>query len=162
RARSLLVLIALVISSTALSGVTNAGAVDPCSFATVNPVPCENTQPGTPQSVWNVGGAGDPGIQGFATDISYAVGDTVSCKINTSSTGYDLTIYRLGYYQNLGARQVTVVQPSAALPQTQPACLTDAPTGLVDCGNWAVSATWTIPATAVSGLYFARVADTGT
>ena len=37
------------------------------------------------------------------------------------------------------------VQPSASLPQTQPACLTDPTTELVDCGNWAVSASWAVP-----------------
>ena len=30
-------------------------------------------------------------------------------------------------------------------------CLTFADTGLIDCGNWAVSRTWTVPSTAVSG-----------
>src|SRR4029077_13970379 len=30
-------------------------------------------------------------------------------------------------------------------------------TGLVDCGNWSVSATWNLPSTAVSGVYFARI-----
>ena len=36
--------------------------------------------------------------------------------------------------------------PTATLPQTQPACLSDTqPTGLVDCGNWAVSASWAVP-----------------
>ncbi len=49
------------------------------------------------------------------------------------------------------------MQPSAALPQVQPAPLTDAATGLVDCGNWAVSASWAVPATAVSGIYIARL-----
>ena len=56
------------------------------------------------------------------------------------------------------------MHPSASLPQTQPACLTDtAPTGLIDCGNWAVSASWTVPATAVSGMYIAHLVrdDTG-
>lgn len=41
------------------------------------------------------------------------------------------------------------------LPQAQPAPITDAALGLVDCGNWAVSATWNVPANAVSGVYFA-------
>ena len=39
------------------------------------------------------------------------------------------------------------MQPSATLPQSQPACLSDVATGLVDCGNWAVSAIWAVPAT---------------
>ena len=48
------------------------------------------------------------------------------------------------------------ITPSATRPQIQPACLTDAATGLVDCGNWAVSASWAVPANAVSGVYFAQ------
>ena len=34
---------------------------------------------------------------------------------------------------------------------------------MIDCGNWAVSASWTVPATAVSGIYFAKATriDTG-
>ena len=43
----------------------------------------------------------------------------------------------MGYYGGNGARKVATVPPSATLPQTQPACLTDAATGLIDCGNWA-------------------------
>ena len=48
-------------------------------------------------------------------------------------------------------------------PQTQAASLsTDALTGLVDCGNWAVSASWTSTG-AVSGIYVAKLTriDTG-
>jgi hypothetical protein len=162
--RRLLPLLALLafVAASSLGGARNAHAADPCANTAVNPIPCENAQAGTPPSVWGLSGAGDPGIQGFATDISVNVGGTVSFKINTASTNYSLTIYRLGFYQGNGARQIAVVQPSAPLPQPQPPCLTDPPTGLVDCGNWAVSATWTVPATAVSGVYLARVADNGT
>src|SRR5262249_11345287 len=50
------------------------------------------------------------------------------------------------------------ILPTATLPQSQPACKNDtAPTGLVDCGGWAVSASWTVPTTAVSGLYLAHL-----
>jgi len=49
------------------------------------------------------------------------------------------------------------VQPSATLPQSQPACLSAISTGLVDCGNWAVSASWNVPATATSGIYVAKL-----
>ena len=47
--------------------------------------------------------------------------------------------------------------PRPPLPQTQPACLTEPATGLVDCGNWAESASWAVPADAVSGIYFAKL-----
>ena len=45
----------------------------------------------------------------------------------------------------------------------QPACLTDAVDRLIDCGNWGVSASWTVPSTAVSGVYIAHLVrnDTG-
>ena len=74
-----------------------------------------------------------------------------------------IDIYRLGYYAGLGARKVATVTPSVSLPQNQPACLTDATTGLVDCGNWAVSASWAVPATATSGIYIGKLVrpDTG-
>ena len=36
----------------------------------------ENARPGTPQSIWQIQGAGDLSIQGYATDISYNKGET--------------------------------------------------------------------------------------
>jgi hypothetical protein len=100
---------------------------------------------------------------GFATDISYNPGDTVSFKISTDATNYSINLYRIGYYAGLGARQVASISPLVPLPQTQPTCLSDPTTQLLDCGNWAVTATWTIPTTAVSGVYIAKLTrlDTG-
>jgi hypothetical protein len=69
----------------------------------------------------------------------------------------------MGYYGGRGARFIATVQPSAALPQNQPNCLSQPTTGLIDCGNWAESASWDVPATATSGIYFAKAIrqDTG-
>jgi hypothetical protein len=133
------------------------GDVRPAAAAcTANPIPCENALPGTPPSVWDPGTSIDAGLQGFATDISVDVGQTVYFKINsTTYTSYQIDIYRMGYYGGDGARLVATVAPSVPLPQTQPACLTQSSTGLVDCGNWTVSASWNVPSTAVSGIYFA-------
>ncbi len=140
---------------------TQSAAASPCGAGS-NPVECENSKPGTPQSVWD-SGDGDASIQGFATDTSVDVGGTISFKVNTPATKYHLDIYRIGYYQGDGARLIATVQPSATLPQTQPACLNDPSTGLIDCGNWAVSASWTVPSTAVSGVYIVHlVRDDGT
>ena len=49
------------------------------------------------------------------------------------------------------------MRPSISLPQNQPPCLNDPATGLIDCGNWAVSASWAVPSDAVSGIYFAKL-----
>jgi N,N-dimethylformamidase beta subunit-like, C-terminal/Concanavalin A-like lectin/glucanases superfamily/Bacterial Ig domain len=129
-----------------------------------NPIVAENQLPGTPQSTWAVSGAGDSTIQGFTTDISVDQGQTVSFKINDAANKpYYIDIYRMGYYQGNGARLITTIPSSQTLRQVQPNPLKNTATGLVDAGNWAVSASWTVPTTAVSGLYFARVAreDTG-
>jgi N,N-dimethylformamidase beta subunit-like protein/uncharacterized protein DUF4082/Big-like domain-containing protein len=129
----------------------------------VNPIEAENCLPGNPPSQWYVAGAGSTNIQGFTTDISVNAGATVFFKVSTSAAAYSINIYRIGYYQGNGARFVASVSPSVALPQRQPACLWDGSTGLTDCGNWAVSASWTVPRTATSGVYFAQLMrpDTG-
>jgi hypothetical protein len=139
---------------------TTAAAGGPCA---ANAITAENCLTGNPASEWDVSGAGDPSIQGFATQISVNRGGTVQFKVSTNSTNYRFDIYRMGYYGGLGARRITSVTPSATLPQNQPSCLTQPSTGLIDCGNWGVSGSWTVPATAVSGIYFAKVIrlDTG-
>ncbi|MBO0882725.1 MAG: hypothetical protein J2P17_20805, partial [Mycobacterium sp.] len=136
-----------------------AAANNPCGPPVTSVIACENTQQGDPPSDWQVSGAGDATIQGFATSMSVNVGQTESFKINTPSTNYHIDILRLGYYQGNGARIVAKgLVPSVHLPQTQPNCMNDTnPTGLVDCGNWAVSASWTVPSNAVSGLYIAHL-----
>jgi hypothetical protein len=152
--RSLLV---LVLVAAGLLVPSAAAAADPCA-PLVNPVACENSKPGTPATTWDVSGSGSAAIQGFATDMSVNVGGTQRFKVKTTAASYRLDIYRMGYYGGAGARLITTVNPVGR--QTQPDCLTAPTTGLVDCGNWAVSASWTVPATAVSGIYFARLVRT--
>jgi hypothetical protein len=106
---------------------------------------------------WEIIGGNDPDIQGFATGFSINTGATVDFKIDTDATSYRMDIYRLGFYAGAGARKVTSAIFTG--PQVQPACLTEALTGLVDCGNWAVSTSWnTIGAT--SGIYVAKLTRT--
>ena len=122
-----------------------------------NVIVAENCKPGAPSTEWDVNGAGDPTIQGFATSISIDRGEVVSFKIDTDASAFEIDIYRLGYYGGHGARHIGSVIPSVSLPQVQPECLRENTTRLVDCGNWAVSASWQAPADAVSGLYIARL-----
>ena len=89
--------------------------------------------------------------------MSVTAGQTISFKINTPSTKYHIDIYRLGYYQGNGARRFATITPSVPLPQVQPPCLTDTSVGLVDCGNWSVSASWAIPTGVISGVYLAHL-----
>lgn len=123
----------------------------------MNRIALENLNPGSPESEWQVEGAGDATIQGFATNISTNVGDTVDFKIATDSTDYRIDIYRLGYYGGDGARKVASIEKTLDAPQIQPHPIVDAARGLIDAGNWAVSASWTIPEDLVSGVYVAKL-----
>jgi len=133
-----------------------------------NAIVAENCLSGNPKTEWDVSGAGDSSIQGFATDISVNRGGAVDFKIAAtipSTATYRLDIYRMGYYGGNGARKVVTVNPTStqvSAARSQPTCLTNT-TGIIDCGNWSVSASWTVPANATSGIYFARVvrSDTG-
>nr|WP_245309921.1 DUF4082 domain-containing protein [Rhizobium sp. R339] len=123
--------------------------------AASNAIVLENQKQGNPESEWGIDGAGSSNIEGFATDISVDNGKTINFKINTNSTNYRIDIYRLGYYGGMGARKVHTIQHTGL--QTQPNALRNATTGTVDAGNWAVSASWTVPEDAVSGVYIAKL-----
>jgi len=142
----------LILSSGGLQA-----AQSPCTPPVTNPIVCENSKSGHPSNEWDINGAGDENIQGFATDISVNKGETVSFKVDTGAIAYRLDIYRMGYYAGAGARRIATVRPSISLPQHQPPCLNDPATGLIDCGNWAVSASWAVPSNAASGIYFAKL-----
>ncbi|GAB3080321.1 hypothetical protein GCM10027215_22700 [Nocardioides zeae] len=158
----------LAVASTLASAVAPArgaalasAAADPCA-AGGSVIACENAKPGTPPETWDIDGAGDASIQGFATDISVDLGDRVDFKVDTDARAYRITIYRTGWYGGAGAREIARVSPSAPLPQVQPECISDPATELYDCGSWGVSASWTVPTTAVSGVYVARLERTDT
>ncbi|MFN7875747.1 MAG: N,N-dimethylformamidase beta subunit family domain-containing protein [Pirellula sp.] len=129
-----------------------------------NAIVNENLLPGAPASQWDIVGVGDTTLQGYATNISVDAGESIEFKINNQSLSpYRLDIYRIGYYGGNGARLVATIPSSQTVKQVQPAPLTNAATGLVDAGNWSVSASWQVPSTAVSGVYIARPVreDTG-
>ena len=133
-----------------------SSAFGSCS-SPANAIEAENCLAGTSSQQWYVSGAGDLTIQGFATAMSVNVGQTISFKISTTASAYHIEIYRMGYYQGNGARLITTFTPTASQAQNQPACMTDSTTHLTDCGNWKVSASWAVPSTATSGVYFAHL-----
>ena len=137
-----------------------SGAAAQASSSCANPVACENQLPGTPQSDWDVSSNDGDTIEGFADPFSVNVGQPIKFKIKSPASSYTIDIYRMGYYGGDGARLVDSITPDIAASQNQPVCNTNTATGLVDCGNWSVSATWNVPADAVSGVYFAHISRT--
>ena len=122
-----------------------------------NAIVTENALPGNPPSEWDITGAGDLSIQGFATAIGTNKGNLVSFKITTTAgISFGIKVYRLGYYNGSGARLVADLG-STFTGINQSPCVTNITTGEVDCGNWTAQASWNIPTTAVSGVYIARI-----
>ncbi|MGW5050969.1 DUF4082 domain-containing protein [Actinokineospora sp. NPDC004072] len=155
RARTIRIVLSGVLVAVGLPLlVATPASAGPCDAPT-NPVVCENSKPGTPRDDWFLESPyGD--IEGFATAPSVQPGERLDFKIKTPSTDYVVDIVRLGWYQGTGGRRVATLNPTVPLPQRQPQCAYDGATGLVDCGNWGVSASWFVPSTAVSGFYVAN------
>src|ERR1700730_15553059 len=122
-----------------------------------NAIVTENQLPGTPGSQWDLSGPGSTTLEGFTTDISVNHGSTIFFKIQAATNNWRIDIYRLGYYQGNGARLITTINKTSA--QNQPAPVKNSTTGEVDAGNWAVTASWAVPASAVSGVLIAPLLD---
>ncbi|HZI54147.1 MAG TPA: N,N-dimethylformamidase beta subunit family domain-containing protein, partial [Chitinophagaceae bacterium] len=138
-------------------------AICMCSFLfsiAQNPIVVENQLTGSPISEWGVPDFRDNRIAGFSTNHSLNSGETVRFKIDVQGgANYTIKIYRIGYYGGNGARLMADLGTiSGAI---QPSCNYDPSTGMLDCDNWSESASWNIPASAVSGLYIAKLERSG-
>ncbi len=146
-----------VVAKTLAGDATVSTEAAASAAAPLNKIALENLKQGNPRSEWGITGDGDGNIQGFATNISTNIGQTVDFKIATDSKNYRIDIYRLGYYGGMGARKITSIDKTLTTAQIQPHPIVDMSLGLIDAGNWSVSASWAIPQDAVSGVYFAKL-----
>lgn len=118
-----------------------------------NPIQIENLNTGT--DAWYPSNSADNHeIEGFASLTSVNAGDSINFFVSTTDPQYTLTVYRLGYYQGLGGRQMTSPVTRTGLSQITPA--PDPVTGMVEC-RWTNPYTLAVPADWVSGLYVARL-----
>src|SRR5580700_4887247 len=95
---------------------------------TLNPIQLENQNSGT--TSWKLSNVAlNREIEGYASETSVNAGEEISFFVNApTDSQYTIAIYRLGYYQGLGARQMT---PSAILKGfAQPAAVVDPNTGM--------------------------------
>ena len=170
------VVAAVIAVALSLAGSPGAHAADPCGTGS-NPIVCENSKTGTPMEDWFAPNAYG-NVQGFTDQVSYQAGQTVQFKVQ-SPVAYHVEVFRLGYYGGDGARQLSTAAQAAATypanftrdgtpgsppdntvvdgePQGKPLQCAGNSAGLIDCGNWPATASWTIPGDAVSGLYIAN------
>ena len=131
-------------------------AVAPAS-GLANPITTENALPGT--SGWEVSQADTPNIEGYTSKTSIAPGETIGFHVSTKpTTNFRIVLYRLGWYNGAGARQMTCL-PSCTHQflgrLTGPPPIPNSATGKIDAG-WPQSASLTIPANWTRGEYVAE------
>ena len=90
-------------ASLVIVAATPGAAADPC-VAGATPSSARTRRPARDPDVWDIDGAGDEGIQGFATDISVNVGSTIQFKIKTDRRALHIDIYRTGLVRRRTAR----------------------------------------------------------
>jgi hypothetical protein len=97
---------------------------------------------------------GDMSVAGFARQMSYNVGETVEFCITGSPA--EIRIFRAGWYGGTGFRQVDVITDNVATSQPDGSVVSGSYGGTTMTA-WTVTATWDIPANAVSGMYMAMI-----
>jgi len=141
-----------------LSGCAGGGqpaAVSSAHIATSPAIRAENARPGTRS--WQITRAASPEeLAGFASRTSVDHGNAITFYINTNQLAFTLDIYRMGWYQGLGARRYLHI---AGLPGTrQPPPQTDPQTHMVFC-DWRPSYVLHVPLSWLSGYYLAKLTD---
>lgn len=117
------------------------------------PISLENEQEGTDEMA--LMGPGGAQLAAYASDTSISAGESVRLFVHVTTTqdvGWEL--FRIGYYQGHGARRITTGERKEVQPQ--PACPTDATTGLVEC-QWQSAFDVTTQPDWISGYYAFKV-----
>jgi hypothetical protein len=112
----------------------------------------ENAKTG---QAWWVTTPQQPGsIEGYASQVSAVVGDTVALYVSTTAPSFHVEAYRMGYYQGIGGRLIwqSEEQPGTkqALPSLTP------PTNTIEC-SWDPSLTVAIDEQWPPGAYLFKL-----
>lgn len=124
-----------------------------------NPVIIENLKPGTTD--WQLTKPSiNHEIEGYASLTSVKRGNEIKLFVKTKDPGYTIEIYRMGWYNGKGGRQVA---PAVFRKSTkQPAPIIDQSKGLIEC-NWQDPYVLKIPGNIndptqwASGFYLAKL-----
>jgi hypothetical protein len=159
------------LSSYLSKGKSSVSSATPKAAVAKNPISIENMLPGTTQWQIPAGKAATIQIQAYTSVLSVAPGQQMSFHVSTQheGTGYDIEIYRMGWYQGNGGRLMTTVRNQTGQAQgyydAQHDRLVDSPTSFVDAKTGLVEARWqpsymlTIPANWTTGVYLVKLTD---
>ena len=146
--------IAVVLAACLAVGALVRTAAD---AAPANPIAAENQLPGS--RAWEIRPARGRAIEGYASEVSVAPGDTVRLHVSTRRpTSYRIAIYRIGWYGGRGGRRIGCIPGCAAdrLGSAQPVPTPDRKTGLLQL-SWPVTDQFQVGANWASGYYLANL-----
>ena len=86
--------VALAVALLGLVAAAPTAQAAPCDTP-ANEIVAENCNAGAAPGDWEISGAGNQGMQGFAADISVNQGGTAQFKVDAGATPYRIDIYRL-------------------------------------------------------------------
>lgn len=116
-----------------------------------NQIVAENALPGTAE--WQLANPAAGQIEGYASATSVAPGEKLSLHIRSTSPRCRGRIYRLGWYDGMGGRELAVLPEIETPDQPEP---TMDPRGMVRCA-WEAAYTLDVDPDWVSGLYLVRL-----
>src|SRR5947208_2104164 len=153
-------LIWLVLHVFCLASLVGLTLLPTTTAAQSNPIVLENQQPGACQwqIPWGPSATDSAGpIKGYASAVSVNKGQNITfyVSVNPAQT-YTIDVYRMGWYQGLGGRLVQHIGPLNGT--LQPACPTDATTGMIEC-QWASAYTLATQSSWTSGIYVALLTN---
>ncbi len=120
-----------------------------------NEISIENKKPG--DSNWKLTKpAINREIEGYASKASVNKGSSIDFFVNTRSTEFTITIYRMGWYNGMGGREV--VSPITLKGTKQQIPLPEKDTGFIECA-WKNSHQLSIEKDWVSGIYVAKLEE---
>jgi hypothetical protein len=138
------------------------------ALAQDNPIVAENAKPGTASWIlynprvtdshplWHRYGLRSPWIEGYCSQATVQAGDVLDVCVSTNPPApFTLDVYRMGYYQGHGGRQVASYGPLEGTVQPTP------PMGAnraVEC-DWKPSLSITIPPDWLSGVYLGKLTE---
>lgn len=95
-------------------------------------------------------------IEGYASLTSVAQGDSIDLFVNTASPNYRMDVYRMGWYQGLGARHM--FGPILRKGTVQPIPKPQEDTGLIEC-DWSDPYTLKIEKDWTQGVYLVKLQE---
>ena len=118
-----------------------------------NPIQVENQNDGTTDWIPTVVGSPHD-IEGYASLTSVDAGQSISFFVSSTEPQFSLAIYRLGYYQGRGGRQMTAPVTLDGIRQPIPS--PEPSSGFLEC-EWSQPYVFEVPSHWISGLYVAKL-----